>query len=179
MSVKVLIVHAEGEEATAETLAGPIRTAGYEPVHFGTVLVGDSFTEEASNLLAANGPLVLCGTIKAAGTGLPYRLVNAARGQQGKVHVFAVRIDADAYLEVLAQDTKIAEYARNPAQAIAELIEALQIRCPPDADTRLIQQQYDLESRYRALALKACDIIDLVNLPEDDRHLAHQELQVR
>jgi len=179
MSVKVLIVHAEGEEATAETLAGPIRAAGYEPVHFGSVLVGDSFTEAASNLLAANGPLVLCGTIKAAGTGLPYRLVNAARGQQGKVHIFPVRMDADAYLEVLAQDTKIAEYARNPAQAIAELIEALQIRCPPDADTRLIQQRYDLESRYRALALKACDIIDLVNLPEDDRHLAHQELQVR
>jgi GTPase SAR1 family protein len=179
MSVKVLIVHAEGEDDLAEKLAGPIRDAGYEPVHHGTILVGDSFTEEASNLLAANGPLVLCGTIKAVGTGLPYRLISAARGQKGKVHIFPVRMDVNAYLEVLAQDAKIAEYAQNPAQAIADLLEALRTRCPPDTDTRLIQQQYDLESRYRELALKACDIIDLVNLPEDDRHLASKELKLR
>ncbi|MGX9726927.1 MAG: S1 family peptidase [Candidatus Electronema sp. VV] len=36
-----------------------------------------------------------------------------------------------------------------------------------------------LEARYRELALKSCDIIDLANLPEDDRHLASRELQLR
>lgn len=179
MSVKVLIVHAEGEEALAEQLAAPIRGAGYEPVHYGTILVGDSFTEEASNLLAGNGPLVLCGTIKAAGTGLPYRLLNAARGQKGRVFIFPVRMEANAYLEVLASDAKIAEYAANPAQAVSDLLAALLARCPLDADTREMQQAFDLESRYRALALKACDIVDLANLPEDDRHLASRELELR
>jgi hypothetical protein len=40
-------------------------------------------------------------------------------------------------------------------------------------------QSYDLEARYRDLALKACDIVDLANLPEDDRHLATRELELR
>nr|VFK53540.1 MAG: NACHT domain-containing protein [Candidatus Kentron sp. TUN]VFK55607.1 MAG: NACHT domain-containing protein [Candidatus Kentron sp. TUN] len=39
--------------------------------------------------------------------------------------------------------------------------------------------QGNLEERYRQLALDACDIIDLVNLPEDDRHLATRNLELR
>ena len=36
-----------------------------------------------------------------------------------------------------------------------------------------------LEARYRQIALEACDIIDLANLPEDDRHLATRSLELR
>lgn len=36
-----------------------------------------------------------------------------------------------------------------------------------------------LERRYREVALRAFDIIDLANLPENDRHLATRELELR
>nr|VFK61205.1 MAG: HEAT repeat-containing protein [Candidatus Kentron sp. UNK]VFK69810.1 MAG: HEAT repeat-containing protein [Candidatus Kentron sp. UNK] len=36
-----------------------------------------------------------------------------------------------------------------------------------------------LEALYRKLALDACDIIDLANLPEDDRHIATRNLELR
>nr|VFJ49102.1 MAG: PBS lyase HEAT-like repeat-containing protein [Candidatus Kentron sp. DK] len=36
-----------------------------------------------------------------------------------------------------------------------------------------------LEARYRQIALDACDIVDLANLPEDDRHLATRSLELR
>src|SRR4029453_5164147 len=35
------------------------------------------------------------------------------------------------------------------------------------------------ERRYRQLALEACDIIDLANLPENDRHIATRQLELR
>ncbi|CAK8713710.1 PBS lyase HEAT-like repeat-containing protein [Candidatus Electrothrix aarhusensis] len=45
---------------------------------------------------------------------------------------------------------------------------------------QIIRHQHGLEARRnRELALKSCDIIDLANLPEDDRHLASRELELR
>lgn len=76
---QVLIAHAKGEEEFAEQLAEPIREAGYEVAHRGTVMVGESFTEEASKALGTGGPVVLCGTIKALGTRWARQIVNAAR----------------------------------------------------------------------------------------------------
>jgi methylmalonyl-CoA mutase cobalamin-binding subunit len=66
---KVLIAHAKGEEHLAELLSEPLRSAGYEVAHQGTVLVGESVVEEASKVLSLRGPVVLCGTVKAVGTG--------------------------------------------------------------------------------------------------------------
>ena len=48
----VVIAHADGEEEHAERLAEPIRAAGYEVVHRGTVLVGESLLAEAGRALA-------------------------------------------------------------------------------------------------------------------------------
>jgi hypothetical protein len=79
MAYKILIAHADGEEAIAESLAKPLRDAGYEVAHQGTVLVGESIEEEASKVLDLGGPVVLCATVNAIGTGLPNRLVRAAR----------------------------------------------------------------------------------------------------
>ena len=59
----VLIAHAKGEEPFAEILAQPLREIGYEVVHQGTVLVGESVVEETSKTLSLGGPVVLCGTV--------------------------------------------------------------------------------------------------------------------
>jgi len=177
MTIKVLIAHAEGEEAQAELLAKPLEEAGYEPVHYGSILVGESFTEEASKILASNGPVVLCGTIKAAGTGLPYRLINAARSSS-HIRIFPVLMEPQAYLGPLAQDSKIADW-QNPEQAKQDLIAALNHYFPLDQDARESIQKQSLESRYRALALKSNEIIDMDILGGDDRHLAHREMEVR
>ncbi|MCI5168401.1 MAG: TIR domain-containing protein, partial [Candidatus Electrothrix sp. GM3_4] len=177
--MKVLIAHAEGEVEQAEKFDESLREAGYEPIHYGTILVGESLTEEAGKVLNSNGPVVLCGTIKATGTRFARRLVNAARSGGGAVRVFPVRIEEEADLEALTWDGKPAEYWQNPTKAAEQLIESLKQYYPPNADARQIIWQHGLEARYRELALKSCDIIDLANLPEDDRHLASRELELR
>src|SRR5215475_4589533 len=88
----VLIAHAHGDEEHAERLAGPIRAAGYEVVHRGTVLVGESLMQEASRVLAAGAPVVVCGTIRAMGTGWAYHVVQAARAYNG-VLVLGVQVE--------------------------------------------------------------------------------------
>ncbi len=35
------------------------------------------------------------------------------------------------------------------------------------------------EERYRELMLESCDLIDLMNLPEGDRHIATRHLELR
>src|SRR5215470_11299182 len=124
MTLPVLIAHAEGEEATAEKLAQPLRSAGYSVVHQGTALVGDSITEHVATALAAGGPVVLCGTVRALGTGWAHRVVNAAKPFAGK-RVFAVRMEREAYLEQVAPDIVVAEYWKDPVGAIQRLITAL------------------------------------------------------
>jgi len=42
----VLIAHAPGEESLAELLAGPIRKAGYEVTHLGTVYIRIAIRDE-------------------------------------------------------------------------------------------------------------------------------------
>ncbi|WP_306216122.1 hypothetical protein, partial [Actinoplanes sp. RD1] len=66
-----------GDEEHAEQVAAPLAAAGYEVVHQGTVLVGESLIAEASRVLAAGGPVVLCGTARAAGSRWAHRLVHA------------------------------------------------------------------------------------------------------
>jgi len=41
------------------------------------------------------------------------------------------------------------------------------------------KQKQRAEDRYRELALESCDIIDLINLPEGDRHMATKQLELR
>ena len=178
MDWKVLIAHAEGEEDLAERLAGPIRDAGYEVAHRGTVVVGESVVEEASKVLSTGGPVVLCGTVKAVGTGWAHRLVNAAR-QRPQVRVFAVQMEKDAYVQMLSLDGTVALYWQDPAKAMRDLISSLEKYYPLEADSDYIPFGYDAEERYRELALESCDIIDLANLPESDRHIATRHLELR
>ncbi|VFM98043.1 MAG: NACHT domain-containing protein [Candidatus Kentron sp. G] len=65
--------------------------------------------------------------------------------------------------------------------AIANFIVNIKPPKPPPTKkpTEPLKLQQTLETRYRQVALEACDIIDLANLPEDDRHLATRNLELR
>lgn len=178
MKTKVLIAHAKGEEALAEQLAGPIRAAGYDVAHEGTVLVGESVVAEASKLLSAGVPVILCCTVRAVGTKWGRQVVSAARRHPG-VRILVVQMEEDADVDMVSFDEAIARYWQDSAKAEQDLIDALRKYYPPERDPQQNLRVHDLESRYRELALKACDIIDLANLPEDDRHLASRELDMR
>jgi tetratricopeptide (TPR) repeat protein len=132
MKWKVLIAHAEGEDDLAEKLAEPIRDAGYDTAHRGTVMIGESFGEEAQKVLGEGGPVVICGTVRAIGTGLAHRLVQAARGDEHQPRIFAVKMEKDAYVQQLSLDTAVAHYWENPAKATQNLIAALKKYYPLD-----------------------------------------------
>src|SRR5258708_36078692 len=100
----VLIGHARGEEAEAEKLAAPIRASGYEVAHQGTVLVGESVTEEASKVLAGGAPVVVCATIKAMGTKWAGQVANAARARSMKTRIFGIRMEEEADVEKVTFD---------------------------------------------------------------------------
>jgi HEAT repeat protein len=178
MSIEVLIAHADGEEELAEKLADPLRQAGYDVTHRGTMMVGESFTEEASKILSTGGPVVLCGTVRSLGTGWAHRLVNVARQTSG-VRVFAVQMEQGAYVEQLSLDGTVARYWQDKQQAERDLILALKKYYPPHLTAQALSVAHDAEQRYRELALASCDIIDLANLPENDRHVATRQLELR
>ncbi|MBE8991113.1 HEAT repeat domain-containing protein [Nostoc sp. LEGE 12450] len=171
---QVLIAHAKGEEEFAEKLGEPIREAGYEVAHQGTVIVGESFVKEASKALSSGSPVVLCGTIKALGTKWARQIVNAARSNY-RVRVFCVQMDEEADVETLAFDECIAQYWQDPTKAQQDLVTALKKYYPLQAPADYVKGGNDAEQRYRELALESCDIIDLANLPEFDRHIATQQ----
>ncbi|MBD2476960.1 HEAT repeat domain-containing protein, partial [Anabaena sp. FACHB-83] len=175
---QVLIAHAKGEEELAEKLAEPIRNAGYEVAHRGTVMVGESFVVEVSKALSSSSPVVLCGTMTALGSKWARRIVYAARHDY-RVRVFCVQMDEEADVEALAFDECIAQYWQAPTKATQDLITALKKYYPLEVSPDYIKGGNDAEQRYRELALENCDIIDLINLPESDRHIATKKLLLR
>ncbi|WP_324787667.1 HEAT repeat domain-containing protein [Streptomyces sp. H51] len=175
--VQILIAHADGEEALATEIAEPLEAAGYEVLHHGTLLVGEGLVEKASQAISAGSPVVLCGTVKAAGTRWAALLVAAARRQGGRI--FALQVERDAYLEPLALDGKIAPYWQDRHGAMAELVEALSEFYPARKQTGTGRKLNHLEQRYRELALETCDIVDLANFPIGDRELITRNLLLR
>jgi len=123
--VRVLLAHADGEQARAEELAGPLTEAGYELWHHGAVVVGDSITSEASRVLAEGGPVVVCGTVRAMGTRMPNLLAHAARSTGPGVRVFVVHMERDANIDVVSFGTKVAAYWQDPQRAIQDLLAGL------------------------------------------------------
>jgi energy-coupling factor transporter ATP-binding protein EcfA2 len=167
MPWKVLIAHAPGEEHWAEILAEPLREAGYEVLHSGIVLVGDSLVEGAAKVLSLGGPVVLCATIKAVGTRWARRLVNAARLHSG-TRTFVVQMDEEANMDLIAPDEKSVAYWRNPEQAVQDLLAALRSSYPPAPIPPWPNPGVEAETRYRDRMLKACNLIDLVSLAGQD-----------
>lgn len=173
----ILLAHAEGDDALAETVAGPLRAAGYDVLYEGSVLVGESLVQEASAALGAGSPVVLCGTVAAMGTGWAHQVVSAARAYPG-TRVLALQMDQRAYLRPLSLDSRVAMYWQDPGKAISDLLEALRELYPPQALTGPASAD-DAQRRYCDLALRTNDIVDLANLPVTDRHLATRELLLR
>ncbi len=173
----VLIAHAKGEESLAEELAKPLREAGYDVTHEGTVLIGESVVEEASQILNKGGPVILCGTSRAVGSKWARKLVEAAHGRN--IRVYAVQMEEEADVEALSFDGKIADYWLDKDTAKRDLLSALLRHYPLTDEGVLVQQFDDAEQRYRALLLETCDIVSLANLPEQDRNLIQRQLELR
>lgn len=126
----VYVVCAVGDEALAEQLAAPLREAGYEVAHNGTIAVGESLIGEAEKAITSGSPIVLCGTARAIGSAWAHKIVNAAHGSVPP-RVYVVQMERQAYVDQLALDGKIARYCDDPARASRELIEALAKHFPP------------------------------------------------
>ena len=112
MGQLALVLHAPGDESLAEKLAAGIRGFGYDVWHTGDVFVGEQIAEEVSKRLLQNGPVIICGTAKAAGSRWLRRVLGALNGPPEwpqHVRVFPVRMDADAYLDELVFGSHVAE----------------------------------------------------------------------
>ncbi|HEY2290164.1 MAG TPA: tetratricopeptide repeat protein [Thermoanaerobaculia bacterium] len=162
----VVIAHAPGEEKLAETIADRLREAGYGVSHRGTVLVGESFTEEAGKALRAGGPVILCATINALGTGWVHHLINSAFAQTNRKRIFALRVEQKAYLDqVLGNDIAVAEYWANPEEGIQSLLTSLRKHFPletepvspvaPESPPPAYLDRITNISRFNAEALKS------------------------
>jgi HEAT repeat protein len=88
-------------------------------------------------------------------------------------------MEEDADVEVLTFDECIALYWQNPKKAMQDLIASLKKYYPLQESSDYVPLGNEAEQRYRELALESCDIIDLANLPESDRHIATQKLALR
>jgi hypothetical protein len=179
MTVTVLIAHAQGEDHLAAELATPLEAAGYVAHHAGQVVVGDSVIGEQQKWLNAGAPVVLCGTIRAMGTPWARRVVRAAQAANQHVRIFAVQMEEDADTEGIAFDGKVARWWQNREKAAADLLAALRRYHPLDAKQAAHSLAATAEEHYRRLALESCDLVDLINLPEGDRHLATRQLELR
>lgn len=176
MKPTVLIAHAKGEEDLAEVLAGPLREANYNVTHRGTVPIGESFINSNSQALRDGSPVVFCGTCKAIGGKWARHIVRAARSTY--CPIYCVQMDEEADTDLVSPDESIALYWQDSNKAIDELISALDRRYS-DGSTNLSGVESNAENRYRQLALECYDIINLTNLPEDDRHIATRQLKLR
>jgi hypothetical protein len=125
---KILVAHSPDEQHYAEKISSYLEIHGFESSHRGTVLVGDSIIAEASKLLEVNSPVVLCGTVRAMGTGWARRIVQAA--QQRNCRVYPLQIEKDAYLSDLSLDTQILCFWQDEQSALSQLVAALQIHFP-------------------------------------------------
>ena len=159
MKRPLVIAHAKGEEDLAELLAAPLCEHGYEPMHLGTIFIGDSMMEEASRLLAAGAPVILCATARAIGTKWARQLANAARSSG--IRVFAMQMDEDADIELLALGDKYGTYWQSPEIAIRELVASLLHYYPVDdtpdpsvgVDLAIRKYYAELKKRYQRLDL--------------------------
>jgi len=141
----IYVVCAEGEEELAERLAEPLKEAGYDVAHNGTIAVGESLIGESEKAVASGAPIVLCATARAVGSAWAHRIVNAAHSG-GLVRVFVVQMERQAYVDQLALDGKIARYCDDPAQAIKDLVHALAKNFPPNLTAMNLAREHSLDA---------------------------------
>jgi len=132
MSNEVIIAHAEDEENEhfIQKLDSALKKAGYNVIHRGKVLVGESFLEEFNRYLSAGCPVVACCTIKAMGTGWALKIISAA--QSKNIDLFTLKMEEKAYTDnLLLGDNKMIDcYDDNFENGIKKLIESLEKHYP-------------------------------------------------
>ncbi len=135
--IPIVLLHASEEEPQAEQLAKSIEEFGYKVWHTGHVLVGDVVVQELSERLAMGGPVVICGTARAAGSKWLRKIVAHLQGFSANGHprIFPVRMDSDADLEAVGLSAKIAECSIDRQSGLSELRKAL-TRHFPSSGTR-------------------------------------------
>jgi HEAT repeat protein len=106
------------------------------------------------------------------------RLVAAAR-QVNDGMLFIVQMEEEADVEAFAFGERIAHYWRDPSKAVQELIASLHKHYPTEAGPGVTPHGNAAERRYRELLLETCDIVNLANLPEQDRHIAQKQRELK
>lgn len=175
--MQILIVHAERDRELAEQLAEPLSDAGFVVAHRGTLMVGDSITNETSRILADRGPVLLCGTATAIGSRWARTVLNAAR--QHGCKILCVQMERDAAVESLTFDEVVAEYWNDPTAAMAGVIATLRRMIPGAMETTDPNFIAAAESRYRQLTLTACDIVDVAYWGEAEVSVVAQSPALR
>lgn len=126
----VVLLSAFGEDHFATRLANRIQQEGYDVWHAEVVKVGDQVSEEMSaRLLNSTGPVVVCGTVRAAGTAWVRYVLGAVRGIEPR-RVFVVRLEAEADLAHLALNAKIAECHEDFEAGARDLLDGMRSRFP-------------------------------------------------
>jgi hypothetical protein len=131
MTASILIAHDSDDQASVDVVADAVRAAGYEVAHNGTVMVGESFTEEASKVLTNGGAVIVCATVKALGRGWIHHLTCAARAHRaGRIRVFCLKMEQDAYIRQISADEVVGEYWQDPYEAMGQLVASLKKNFP-------------------------------------------------
>jgi osmoprotectant transport system substrate-binding protein len=142
----VLVAHAAGDEAPAAELGDRLKQAGYEIAHRGPLLTGvigekgETLADEAVPALVADGPVVVCGTVGAVGSGWASRL-DQVSVRYPEVPFYPVRMESGADLELVGERldwaTGVAEWWQDQDRTVGELSAALANRYParPPPDT--------------------------------------------
>jgi hypothetical protein len=133
VTIPVIVLHALEEEALAQNLAEALKGFGHEVWHTGHVLVGDLIVNELSERLARGGPVVICGTTRAAGSKWLRKILAHVQGPSslGPPRVFPARMEPDADLEALGLGVRPAECCPNISKGVADLDAGLRKHFPP------------------------------------------------
>ena len=122
-----LIAHADGDEEIANEFAQPLRDRGYNVDCRGFAEIGESILARENRALRRGGPIVLCGTRRAAGSESIKNLVNAAKfDADADVRVFPVKLETDVDLSsFVTKDIRVADFTKDRATGMQQLLRAL------------------------------------------------------
>jgi hypothetical protein len=100
--------------------------------HGGDILVGESRSVEVGKVLERGGPVVICGTLRSAGSRTVRQQVRAARARSTGVRIFGVQMEPDADLDPLVLDERVAAWWQSREKALDDLLAALHRYASPD-----------------------------------------------
>ncbi|MDQ0030908.1 ATP-binding protein [Arthrobacter bambusae] len=176
--MRVYLLFAENEHEALLPIISRLKEAGYEPVHPGTVLVGQSIVGEAQQVRASGIPIILFATAKTMGSEWTAKLVNAANSS-GENRILVLKVDRDALVSHLTFGERIADYSLHPKEALDYILTALQERYGTPPVTTAVDDHHaaslDEEVGYLDTSMESADIDS--RAIEDFRGLLREELE--